>query len=116
MSGTYQPPGKKKDVAETDVAETDSTNSIQQGDASRSAQKSSDSVDYEFLLSTGRPMVIDSYSRRTIRSHVMRNFIQQKVTKPDNRLSNSSVSTSEAKDNLQGRFKLKKPRALKTAS
>ncbi|KAF2101228.1 hypothetical protein NA57DRAFT_72670 [Rhizodiscina lignyota] len=81
--------------------------------ATRNGKQGPDAVDYEFFMSTGKPETVGGASRRTIRSHVMRNFFHQRVAAIEEQSHQSSASTVKAKQNLKGRFRLDKSGAAK---
>jgi hypothetical protein len=63
--------------------------------------------DYEFLHVSGdgfKP--VDATSRKLIRSHVMRNYFQEKNKKSNNDSSTTSAETVNARDKLKGRWRL----------
>lgn len=65
--------------------------------------------EYEFLQCTGDFKPVDVASRRLIRSHVMRNYFQEKRNQANGLSSASSASTVNAKDKLKGRWRLDPP-------
>jgi hypothetical protein len=62
--------------------------------------------EYEFLQCTGDFKPVDVASRRLIRSHVMRNYFQEKRNQANTLSSASSASTVNARDKLKGRWRL----------
>jgi hypothetical protein len=62
--------------------------------------------EYEFLQCTGDFKPVDVASRRLIRSHVMRNYFQEKRNQANTLSSASSASTVSARDKLKGRWRL----------
>jgi hypothetical protein len=78
--------------------------STEQPDASEAA--TSQPPEYEFLQVTGEFKPVDVASRRLIRSHVMRNYFQEKNKKSNSQSSASSAETVQAKDKLKGRWRL----------
>lgn len=63
--------------------------------------------EYDFVLSTGSKKSVDADARRTIRSRVMRNYLQEKRGQKQNVSFVNSDSTVKAGTNLKGRFRLK---------
>ena len=64
-------------------------------------------AEYEFVLSTGSKKSVDANARRTIRSRVMRNYLQEKKGEKQNVSSVNSDSALKARTTLKGRFRLK---------
>lgn len=65
--------------------------------------------EYEFLqVNEGRYKPADTASRKLIRSHVMRNYFQEKKAQTNGVSSANSASAVIAKDKLKGRWRLGK--------
>lgn len=62
--------------------------------------------EYEFLQCTGDFKPADVASRKLIRSHVMRNYFQEKRNQANVLSSATSASTVSAKNKLKGRWRL----------
>jgi len=66
--------------------------------------------EYDFVLSTGSKRT-DAEARRTIRSRVMRTYVQEKTGQTQNMsFVNSDSALKAGTSSLKGRFRLKKPR------
>lgn len=63
--------------------------------------------EYEFVHSAGSKKAVDADARRTIRSRVMRNYLQEKSGQKQNESFLNSDSTVKASTSLKGRFRLK---------
>jgi len=63
--------------------------------------------EYEFVLSTESRKQVDADARKTIRSRVMRNYLEEKRGKKQNVSLVNSDSTLKAGTSLKGRFRLK---------
>jgi hypothetical protein len=64
-------------------------------------------AEYEFVLSTGSKQSVDANARKTIRSRVMRNYLQEKRGEKQNVSFVNSDSALKARATLKGRFRLK---------
>ena len=64
-------------------------------------------AEYEFVLATGSNKSADENARRTIRSRVMRSYIQEKRGEKKNVSLVNSDSAVKAETTLKGRFRLK---------
>jgi hypothetical protein len=64
-------------------------------------------TEYEFVNSTGSEISVDANARRTIRSRVMRNYLQEKRGEKQNVSFVNSDSALKARTTLKGRFRLK---------
>lgn len=63
--------------------------------------------EFEFLQCTGDDFKpVDVAARRLIRSHVMKNYFQEKRTQANTLSSASSASTVNSRDKLKGRWRL----------
>jgi hypothetical protein len=69
-------------------------------------QPAAPAPEYEFLQCTGDFKPVDVASRKLIRSHVMRNYFQEKRHQANTQSSASSASTVNARDKLKGRWRL----------
>jgi hypothetical protein len=69
-------------------------------------QSAAPGPEYEFLQCTGDFKPVDVASRKLIRSHVMRNYFQEKRYQANTLSSASSASTVNARDKLKGRWRL----------
>lgn len=63
--------------------------------------------EYDFVVSTGSKKSVDADARRTIRSRVMRTYLQEKRGQKQNVSVVNSDSTVKAGTSLKGRFRLK---------
>jgi hypothetical protein len=70
------------------------------------AQPAVPAAEYEFLQCTGDFKPVDVASRRLIRSHVMKNYFQEKRNQANTLSSASSASTVNSRDKLKGRWRL----------
>jgi len=78
-------------------------------DVKRTVERIVPNIDYEFFISTGQVEQVAKDARKTLRSHVMRNYIQQKNANPsalDAPSAAISSETAKSKSSLKGRFRL----------
>lgn len=113
MSGQRSTNRKSRKKAATEAEQHGNTSVLPvRRKFSNSATASAPNAEYKFLqLNEGAYKPTDSAARKLIRSHVMRNYFQEKKTQSEDTSLANSASTVIAKNNLKGRWRLGKQSA-----